>query len=144
MPFGLWAQMGRRNRVLDGVPVVLRDVAMATNFATQFAITGFVGYNFGCMAASDLLFDSDGRFRGQSIQRRHGRDRVSKGAHWSHLANTTEPSMCGGDAALCQITLTACYYYLRQGGYVFIVVCLLATLRKNFKTDWHEIFREGW
>jgi len=26
-----------------------------------------------------------------------------------HLANTTEPSVCGGDAALCQITLTSCY-----------------------------------
>jgi len=23
----------------------------------------------------------------------------------------TELSMCGGDAALCQITLTTCYYY---------------------------------
>jgi len=30
-------------------------------------------------------------------------------AHWRHLKNTTEPSMCGGDAALCQITLTTCY-----------------------------------
>ena len=29
-------------------------------------------------------------------------------AHWRHLANTTEPSMCGGDAALCKITLTTC------------------------------------
>jgi len=29
----------------------------------------------------------------------------------AHLANATEPSMCGGDAALCQITLTTCYYY---------------------------------
>jgi len=34
------------------------------------------------------------------------------GAHWRHLANTTEPSMYGGDAALCQITLTTCYYYI--------------------------------
>ena len=25
-------------------------------------------------------------------------------------------------------------FYLRQGGYVFVVVCLLATLRKNFQT----------
>jgi len=33
------------------------------------------------------------------------------GAHWRHLANTIEPSMCGGDAALCQITLSTCYYY---------------------------------
>jgi len=30
------------------------------------------------------------------------------GAHWCHLANTTEPSVCGGYAALCQITLTTC------------------------------------
>jgi len=34
------------------------------------------------------------------------------GAHWLHLANTIEPSMCGGDAALCQITLTTCLCYL--------------------------------
>ena len=47
MLFGLLARMGRRNRVLDGGPVVLRDVAMATNFGMQFAKTGFVGYNFG-------------------------------------------------------------------------------------------------
>jgi len=30
------------------------------------------------------------------------------GAHWRHLKNTTESSMCGGDSALCQITLTTC------------------------------------
>jgi len=28
-----------------------------------------------------------------------------------HLKNTTELSMCGGDAALCQIIFTTCYYY---------------------------------
>jgi len=33
------------------------------------------------------------------------------GADWRHLKNTTEPSMCGGDAALCQITLTTCLRY---------------------------------
>jgi len=36
----------------------------------------------------------------------------------------------------------------RQGGYVFVIVylfvCLLATLRKNFRTDLHEIFRKSW
>jgi len=26
-----------------------------------------------------------------------------RGAHWRHLANTIEPSMCGGDATFCQI-----------------------------------------
>jgi len=40
----------------------------------------------------------------------HGR------AHWHHLANTIHPSMFGwaewrgGDAGVCQITLTTCYY----------------------------------
>jgi len=33
------------------------------------------------------------------------------GAYWRNLANTTEPSMCGGDAASCQIT-TTCYDYI--------------------------------
>jgi len=68
--------------VLDGSPQVLRDVAMATNFGTQFAITGFwlsMGYNFGCMIASDTLFDSRVGFRGQTIGRRHSRDQVFKG-----------------------------------------------------------------
>jgi len=32
------------------------------------------------------------------------------GVHWRHLKNTTEPSMCGGDAALRQITLTTCLF----------------------------------
>jgi len=43
---------------------------MATNFGTQFqfAISGFVGYNFGCMIASDTPFDSRGGFRGQAIR----------------------------------------------------------------------------
>jgi len=30
-------------------------------------------------------------------------------AQGCHLANTIEPCVCGGDAVLCQITLTTCY-----------------------------------
>jgi len=62
MLFGLWAWIGHRNHVLDGGPAVLRDVAMATNFGTQFDIIGFVGYNFGCIP-TNTLFDSRGRFQ---------------------------------------------------------------------------------
>jgi len=32
------------------------------------------------------------------------------GAHWRDLANTSELSMYGDGAALCQITLTTCCY----------------------------------
>jgi len=66
MLFGLWAWMGRRNHESDGGPAMLRNVAMATNFGTPFAISGFMGYNFGCMIASDTLFDSRGGFSGSS------------------------------------------------------------------------------
>ena len=54
--------------MLDEGPEVLRDVSIATNFVTRFAITGFVGYNFGCVVASDSLFGSRGGFRGQAIR----------------------------------------------------------------------------
>jgi len=42
-------------------------VAMATNFGTQFAMTGFVGYNVGCMTANDMMFDSRGGFFGVKL-----------------------------------------------------------------------------
>jgi len=38
----------------------LRDVAMATTFWLS------MGYDFGCMIASDMLFNSRGRFSGPS------------------------------------------------------------------------------
>ena len=44
-----------------------------------------------------------------SDKRCHGNDFLAFcviwGAHWHHLANTTELSVCSGDAVLCQITL---------------------------------------
>jgi len=51
--------------VSDGGPEVL-----ATNSGLQFAITGFVGHNFGCMITSymqfDMQFDSSSGFLGSS------------------------------------------------------------------------------
>ena len=35
--------------------------------------------------------------------------RLEVSTHWRNLANTIEPSVCGGDAALCQIALTTCF-----------------------------------
>jgi len=34
---------------------------------------------------------------------------IHMGCTLVHLANPTEPSVSGGDAALCHITLTTCY-----------------------------------
>jgi len=52
--------------MLDGSLQLLRDVAIAINFGTQFAITGFMDYNFSCMIASDTRFDFRGGFLGSS------------------------------------------------------------------------------
>jgi len=47
---------------------VLRDVAMATNFGTQFAIIGFVGYICGCMIASNTCLILRAGFHSQAIR----------------------------------------------------------------------------
>jgi len=39
---------------------------------------------------------------------------ADEGAYWRYLANTIEPSVCGADAALCQTTVTTCYYCQRD------------------------------
>jgi len=37
------------------------------------------------------------------------------------------------------------FNYLRQGGYVIVVICLsVSNFRKDFQMDLHEIFRECW
>ena len=51
--------VGRQNTDVANT-LQLRDVAMATTFWLS------MGYNFSCMAANDLLFDSRGRFSGSS------------------------------------------------------------------------------
>jgi len=45
---------------------------------------------------------------------------VRRGAHWRNLANITEPSMCGGDAAFCQNTLTTCFICSRKHSYIIM------------------------
>ena len=81
IPFGLWAWIGRRNHVLQYVDaaysyrpssVVCWSVcAEGRCHGNQFWdaiwyywIWRLMGYNFGCMIASDTQFDSRGGFSG--------------------------------------------------------------------------------
>jgi len=62
----------------------------------------------------------------------HGR------AHLRHLSNTIEPSVCCGDAALCQITLTTCFNIRIWHGIstwkVATIVCWMTkSLRSRFQ-----------
>jgi len=83
-----------------------------------------MGYDFGCMTASDTLFDSWGWVFGVELSY----ECITEievlmdvamatifwlsihGVHISATWRMTELSMCGGDAALCQISLTTCCY----------------------------------
>jgi len=47
-------------------------------------------------------------FKGFRLMWAQGTSWNDGGAHWHHLASTTERSVCGGDAALRQITLSTC------------------------------------
>jgi len=86
---------------------------MATTFCPS------MGYNFGCYKVSDSLFDSRGGFFGVKLYDEDVADfdvlrEVVMASVFGFLymgPNTTEPSMCGGDAALFQITLTTYYYH---------------------------------
>jgi len=108
MLFELWARMGPRNHVLDGSPEMLRDFVMTTKFGTKISITSFVR----TIATRQLVMERGLNGRPTDCRMQIGlfTDTLHLiwGARWHHLANTTEPSVCGGDAALCQITLTAC------------------------------------
>ena len=53
-----------------------------------------------------------GRYtRNDSARDRTGTVWMPMGCILRNLANTIEQSVCGSDAAFCQIILTACYYY---------------------------------
>jgi len=98
MLFAIWTRVGQRNHVLDGVEIPHAnwgnfERGMAAHcFAVSCAKTTVpIDMQFGMLSWVDPV------------------NRVLYvGAHWRDLVNTTEPSMCCGDAALCQITLTTC------------------------------------
>ena len=108
MPFGLWTRMGLRKHVLDGAQIPYANGQWGRTRPTTLC-------RELCKMAEPIdlplvLWTSVGRRKHKFNRIRqvapmcpHGR------AHWRHLANTTEPSICGGDAALWQITLTTCY-----------------------------------
>ena len=112
MPFGLWSRDDPRNLELDeaqilhekgqfwgkGTPVVkYRDFLP---WAVQKQLNRSI-----CPLGCGL-----GWAKGSSVIFARWRQCAHMGGHiWRHLPNTIEPSVCGGDAVLCQITLTTCY-----------------------------------
>jgi len=65
---------------------------------------------------------------------------VYMGANWRHLTNTTERFVRGVDAALCQITLTTCYYHHHENSGNYIKDCVMTINNQSAITrargDW--------
>ena len=78
-------------------PIVTDRVAWSVGLSVTLVIPAKT------VEASEMLFGLSTRVG----PRKHVLGGVHS-VHWRHLANTTEPLMCGGDAACCQITLTTC------------------------------------
>jgi len=97
MRFGMWTLVGQSNHVLDGVEIPTCEGVKRGQSRTCLDMCG------NRYAQSNSV----GGSTGTCVDVDWG------GAHWRHLANATEPSMCGSDAALCQITLFP--YFLSAG-----------------------------
>ena len=94
MPFGMWTPVGPRNLIADEGP----DPHMQRAILRGWLVEDFLVVNI--LKAIQ---------QGAAPYRCKCRLRCTRqGARWRHLANTTEPSTCSGDAALHQITATAC------------------------------------
>jgi len=100
----------------------LKVVAMATNFGTKIALTGIWEWQqLGNWSWRGFEWSAD-RMQILPISCTQGTlpwhpffgFLYIYSAHWHHLANTNQPSMCGGDAALCQITLITCCIFLEK------------------------------
>jgi len=99
MSFGMWTWIGQRNHALDGVQIHTRKSGILRG---EVAGSGRVWTSL----AVDILKVTQ---QGVEPVRCGCRLEFTRwDAHWRNLAYTSEPSVCGGDAALCQITLTTC------------------------------------
>jgi len=93
-PFGMWIRVGPRKHVLYGaqIPTGKGATLRAKRPAQDMSGAG------GRYTQSDSAGGSTG-----AVQCGCRMGSTKWGSHWRHLTNTTEASMCDGDAALCQI-----------------------------------------
>jgi len=96
MSIGMWTRVGSRNHVLNGG-----------------ADPPCEGQFWGGKGRPIVKYRNTLPW---AVQKRLNRSRCyfgaeRGGARWRNLANTIEPSVCGGDAALGQISLTSCLVF---------------------------------
>jgi len=125
MPFGLRTRVGPRKHVLHGAQIPNRGAIIRGKDMPGYARWHSAVSCTNMAEPIELPFALWTRVG----RRKHKFSRIRQVApmypHWHNLANTIEPSVCGGDAALCQITLTSCFCMVMQVNYQTdcIVIC---------------------
>jgi len=105
MPFGLSTRVGPENHILDGGPDPPCQAAMFEGLsAVSCARTAeWVYLTFGLWTHVGRRKHKFSYICQVAPMCPHGK------AHSHHLVNMIEPSVCGGNVVLCQITLTSCF-----------------------------------
>jgi len=100
MPSGLWTRVGPSYYVLDGfqIPHVKGSFEGERGGPLYSIRTVCSELCKNGWSDRDVVWEVD-----SGGPKKHVLD---WGEHWSHLANSIEPSVCGGDANYCQNTLT--------------------------------------
>ena len=108
LPFGLCTRVGRRKHEFNRMRQMASMCTISIVFVRwrqrtrrQSAVSCAKGLNRSICRFVDSGGPKEAQVQSSSMGL-HG------WTHWCHLANTIEPSVCGGDAALCQITLSTC------------------------------------
>jgi len=116
MPFGLWAWIGSKNHVLDGGPDPPMGMGNFEGKGCHCKVQGLTAVSCAKPAEpTDLPFGLWTRVN----QRKHKFNHIRQVVPMFRTtlcrelckkrlnrSNTTEPSVCSGDVAVCQITLT--------------------------------------
>ena len=100
MPFALWTRVGSRKYVLDGSRSPCEEAIIRGKDMPGHERHSAVS----CAKMAELIEMSFGLWTCVG-RRKH----VVHGGHWRNLANTNEPSVSGGDAAL---TVSNYFYHL--------------------------------
>jgi len=115
LPFGVWTRVGQRkhefNRIRQLAPMYTISIVFARwrqRTRRHSAVSCAKRLNRSIYRLGCGLGWTEGST--SSIIFARWRQCAHMGGHiWRHLANTIEPSVYGGNAVLCQITLTTCF-----------------------------------
>jgi len=95
MPFWVWAQVGPKNHVFDGVQMLHEGAILSGGMAGYHCKS--LGHSGVSSAETALGIEMQFGMLSREVSENLA---LGGGACWCHLANTIKPYVCGGDEGL--------------------------------------------